>query len=127
MHHAVETLDVWKKTCQFMVRLHSALEGCREAWLREHLLRTTLAVAGNIAKGAERGSRHGFIRYLTLAATGVADVRAQLRIAEDIAAVDNRDAQNLIAMTTSISAMLQALTTALRTLNAETRTLTPTP
>jgi len=127
MHHAVETLDVWQKTCQFIVQLHNALNNCPEPWLREQLLRTALAAASNIAKGAERGARHGFIRYLTGAATSVADVRAQLHIAERIAAVSRRDALDLIDQAASIGAMLQALIAALRKLNAETRTLTPAP
>lgn len=119
MYESFEELEVWKRACQFSVRIYELLRECREFGLRDQMQRAAVSIASNIAEGAERGGKD-FIRYLTIARGSAAELRTQCYIACRIGILTTDQIQPLVAELKEISKMLTGLAHSVkRRLNTE--------
>ncbi len=114
MYQSFEELDVWKRGCGLVVKLHHALRQIQEFWLRDHVLRTALSIPSNIAEGAERNSKREFARFLAYAKGSAGELRTQLYLAMQIGAIDVTMGNELVEETKKISGMLYNLAHSLK-------------
>lgn len=118
MYQSFEELDVWKRGCGLVVKLHHTLRHVQEFWLRDHVLRTALSIPSNIAEGAERNSKREFARFLAYAKGSAGELRTQLYLAMQIGAIDAATGKELVEETKRISGMLYSLAHSLKRASA---------
>ncbi len=118
MYQSFEELDVWKRGCGLVVKLHQTLRHVQEFWLRDHVLRTALSIPSNIAEGAERNSKREFARFLAYAKGSAGELCTQLYLAMQIGAIDAATGKELVEETKRISGMLYSLAHSLKRASA---------
>ena len=82
-----EDLDAWKiarELTRDVYRITQADEFSRDFGLKNQIRKASVSVMSNIAEGFERGTRPEFHRFLTMAKSSCAEVRAQLYVALDV-------------------------------------------
>ncbi len=73
------------------------------------MLRASVSIPSNIAKGSERGTIPEFKRFTNIAIGSAAELRTQVYIAQKTKNLSNSDAMEMVQELKSISKMLQAL------------------
>ena len=53
---ALDSLDVWKRSCRLSVDVYKLAGKCRNSGLKDQITRSALSVPSNIAEGYERDS-----------------------------------------------------------------------
>ena len=109
------SLHVWLRA-RLLVQLVGALtRSMRNAGdLRDQLRRAAISVASNIAEGAERGSDRDFLRFLRIADGSLAELEAQLTLAEDLGCAPLTDLRQVSATARDVGRMLGGLMAAIR-------------
>ena len=77
---ALESLEVWKRSCRLSVDLYRLLRNCKDYGLKDQITRSALSVPSNIAEGYERDSTAEFLRFLRIAKGSCGELRTQLYI-----------------------------------------------
>ncbi len=72
-------------------------------------MQSAVAIASNIAEGAEKDSRSEYLHFLHIAKGSSAELRTQVYIAQHIGIVSDPPASALVAECKEISAMPQCL------------------
>ena len=106
---ALESLDVWKRSCRLSVELYRCLGDCREYGYRDQVTRSALSVPSNIAEGYERDSPREFSRFLRIAKGSCGELRTQLYIGAEAGFVEKEQALAYIREAVEISKMLHGL------------------
>ena len=104
-----EDLEVWKRSCRLAVRVYGLLKDCRDFGLKDQMTRSAVAIASNIAEGAERDSIPDFVRFLHIAKGSAAELRTQAYIARQVDLIPAAESEELAAELKKISAMLHNL------------------
>jgi four helix bundle protein len=110
-YRSFEDLDVWKRSCQFAVKIYELLKDCRDFGLKDQITRSAVSVPSNISEGCERGSKADFIRFLHIAKGSAAELRTQIYIAERVGLLSKENKDEMVQELKEISSMLQGLIT----------------
>jgi four helix bundle protein len=110
-YRSFEDLDVWKRSCQFAVKIYELLKDCRDFGLKDQMTRSAVSVPSNISEGCERGSKADFIRFLHIAKGSAAELRTQIYIAERVGLLSKENKDEMVQELKEISSMLQGLIT----------------
>jgi four helix bundle protein len=106
---ALESLDVWKRSCRLSVELYKCLGDCRDYGFRDQVTRSALSVPSNIAEGYERDSPREFSRFLRIAKGSCGELRTQLYIGADAGFMAKDKAMGFVNEAAEISRMLHGL------------------
>ncbi len=106
---ALESLDVWKRSCRLSVELYRCLGDCRDYGYRDQVTRSALSVPSNIAEGYERDSPREFSRFLRIAKGSCGELRTQLYIGAEAGFTEKEKAMAYIREAVEISKMLHGL------------------
>lgn len=101
-----EDLKIWQEGIELVVKVYSALKGCKDFGLRDQMQRSAVSIPSNIAEGFDRKSNKEFVRFLRIAKASCAELRTQLIIAKRISLFDS---ESLIKDTRKLSAMMQKM------------------
>jgi len=104
-----EDLEVWKKSVALSVDVYSTLRDCRDYGFKDQITRSCLSIASNIAEGMERQTLPDKIKFLDYARGSCGEFRTQAIVGSKAGMVDPRIAEEWIAQSRSISAMIQGL------------------
>jgi len=64
---ALQSLDVWKRSCRPAADLYRMLGACRDRCYKEQVARAALCIPSHIAEGYERRSTKAVVQYLRIA------------------------------------------------------------
>ena len=117
MGSSFEDLEVWKKACRLSVMLYGLLKNCNDYGMKNQILRSAVSIPSNIAEGSERNSIPEFRRFINIAKGSAAELRTQVYISKEVNILAKTDAAEIIQECKSISKMLQALHSSLKTEN----------
>jgi len=106
---ALESLDVWKRSCRLSVELYRCLGDCRDYGYRDQVTRSALSVPSNIAEGYERDSPREFSRFLRIAKGSCGELRTQLYIGAEAGFMEQEKTMTYIHEAIEISKMLHGL------------------
>ena len=106
---ALESLEVWKRSCRLSANIYSLLTKSRQYGFRDQVTRSGLSIPSNIAEGYERNSRKEFVRFLRYAKGSCGELKMQLYIRIEAGFVDDGQAKRLIREAREISCMIQGL------------------
>ncbi|MBI5853684.1 MAG: four helix bundle protein [Nitrospirae bacterium] len=79
-------LVVWQKAKDLAVRMYqlAASGGLgRDSGLRDHICRSAVSIASNLAEGDERGTDREAVRFFYIAKGSLAEFRTQIQIAHE--------------------------------------------
>jgi len=108
----LEDLEVFRDARGIVRRVYDLVVTTKTAHrypLRDQLLRASLSVVSNIAEGFERDGDREFLQFLSQAKGSCGELRAQLRVAEDLAFVSEQVVQPLIEDAMRLSRRLARL------------------
>src|SRR4030067_1037494 len=100
---ALESLDVWKRSCRLSVELYRCLGDCRDYGYRDQVTRSALSVPSNIAEGYERDSPREFSRFLRIAKGSCGELRTQLFIGAEAGVMEKEKGMTYIHEDVEIS------------------------
>lgn len=106
-----DSLSLAKKVCQFTEFVRSE----RKFYLSDQMNRAALSIVSNIAEGSDSGSDASFCRYLNIASSSLAEIRAQLDLCKEIGLIDVGTYQTLESKATKIYFRIKALKSSLNT------------
>jgi four helix bundle protein len=92
-----EELEIWQEARRLYREVYGSLRGCKDYSFRDQMQRAALSVMNNIAEGFERKTKKDFAHFLDLAKGSAGEVRSMTFAAEDIAIIQNGDAEHLRA------------------------------
>ena len=113
-YNSFEDLEVWKRACQLAVRMYDALKDCRDYGLRDQMTGAAVSIPSNVAEGAERDSKAGYMRFLRIAKGSAAELRTRVYIAQRIGVFCESQADEFINELKELSAMLHGLIKSLK-------------
>ena len=116
---ALESLDVWKRSCRLSVELYKLLSDCRDFGFRDQVTRSALSIPSNIAEGYERDSSKEFSRFLKIAKGSCGELRTQLYIGTEAGFIERAKAKEFIQEATEIARMIQGLIKHYKTLTIQ--------
>jgi len=106
---ALESLEVWKRSCKLSVQLYKAMNNCREYGFKDQITRSALSVPSNIAEGYEHGTGKSRIQFLTIAKGSCGELWTQLLIGRKAGFIENETGKKLELESKEISKMLYGL------------------
>jgi four helix bundle protein len=105
-------LLVWSKAKRLAIEVYRRTgEGSlgKDFALRDQLRRAAISVCSNIAEGDERDTDREAVRYFYIAKGSVAELIAQLEIAEGVGYLSGEEYERLEAVADEVSRMLRGL------------------
>jgi four helix bundle protein len=105
-------LEVWKKSKALAVDIYRATssgELARDFGLRDQMRRAAVSVCSNIAEGDERETDKESVRFFYVAKGSVAELVAQLEIAEAVGYLNGTENSRLVSLCDEIARMLRGL------------------
>jgi four helix bundle protein len=107
-------LRVWQQARRLLQMVSSATTHMKpEGDLKSQLRRAAISVVSNIAEGAEKSDAE-FCRFLSIALGSNAEIFAQITIACDLGLIDGKLANEIIALSHHIGAMIKKLQMAMK-------------
>lgn len=104
-----EDLEVWKRATKLSGTIYKELKGLRDYGFRDHITRSGLSVASNIAEGFERGSQKENIVFLSYAKGSSGELRTQIYIGMDIGYIGKKVGEEWLKEARELSSMLSGL------------------
>jgi four helix bundle protein len=107
-----EDLEIWKESRRLTKTIYQLTRNSRFAKdfsLRDQIRRAVISIMSNISEGFERGGNQEFIQFLYVAKGSCGEVRSQLYVALDQEYVDQKIADNLLAVLKRLSIMIKHL------------------
>ena len=92
-----EELEIWQEARRLYREVYGSLRGCKDYSFRDQMQRAALSVMNNIAEGFERKTKKDFAHFLDLAKGSAGEVRSMTLAAEDIAIIQEGEAEQLRA------------------------------
>ncbi|HKP45029.1 MAG TPA: four helix bundle protein [Pyrinomonadaceae bacterium] len=111
-----ETLDVWKKSIDFVVAVYQATESFpndEKFGLTSQLRRASVSIPANIAEGAGRRSSKEFAHFLSNSQGSASEVDTELLIANKLAYLAEEKYVSLRAALDEIGRMITGLSKSL--------------
>ena len=119
-----EDLEVWRlgmEVAEAVYAVSSGFPGSERFGLAAQIRRAAVSIPSNIAEGHARTSTRDFLRFLSIAAGSLAEVRTQLLLARRLGFIPQDTSTSLLARLDETGRTLRGLT---RSLNAK---LPPNP
>jgi four helix bundle protein len=107
-----EQLIVWQKAASIFELIHAmTAEGLfrGDHSLKNQLRRASISIPSNIAEGFGRYSNKEFMRFLSIANGSTYEVQCQVKLAQRINYIGEKEAQTLIEKCREISRMIEGL------------------
>ena len=105
-------LKVWQESKQLAVEIYKLTNNetfNKDYGLKDHIQRSAVSIASNIAEGSERDTDKEFIRFLYIAKGSLAELITQLEIAYEIGYIAKDELQNQEEKCNSIARKIGAL------------------
>ena len=105
-------LRVWRAAKELAVMIYRTTargQLARDFGLRDQLRRAAISIPSNIAEGDERDTNRDSVRFLYLAKGSFAELRTQLEIAHEVAALNRETCELLESKCSEVGRMLGAL------------------
>jgi four helix bundle protein len=112
-----EDLEVWKRAVELSAEVYRQLAKCTEFGFRDQITRAALSIPSNIAEGMERSSVPDRTKFLDYARGSCGEFRTQVIVGAKAGLIGNHLADEWIATSRSLSAMIQGLARSLKTAN----------
>lgn len=112
-----EDLKVWQKAMRLLEEVYAVTEvfPAKERFrLVDQLCRAAISIPSNIAEGSGRRSTKEYIRFINVAYGSLMECETQLHIASNLQYIQRQKLNDLLAITSEIARMLNALYTALK-------------
>lgn len=107
-----EDLIAWQKARWLTKEIYMVTRKgsfAKDFGLSQQIQKAAVSVMSNIAEGFERGSRKEFCRFLAIAKSSCAEVRAQLYIAFDIGYLEQIEFERLLAQAEEVGRIIGGL------------------
>ena len=104
-----EELDVWKRSARLSAELYRYFQFSKDFDFRDQITRSGLSIPSNIAEGYERDTAKDRSKFLTYAKGSCGELRTQIYIGMEIAAIEKEQGQKWIQETLELSRMLYSL------------------
>jgi four helix bundle protein len=107
-----KSLDVWQLSKDLTVKIYTVTENfpAKEQFgLTSQIRRSAISTISNIAEGSAKGSNPDFARFISIAQGSIAELEAQLIIANEIKYLDNNLFNELCEKISIIGKMLKGL------------------
>ena len=112
-----EDLKIWAHARALVQEIYSVTnkgQFSKDFGLRDQIRRASVSIMSNIAEGYERDGTAEFIQFLSIAKGSAGEVRCHLYIARDQNYLSQEKFDQLKAMATDVSKMVNGLITYLR-------------
>lgn len=112
-----EDLQVWQLAKDLAVKLYKLTDqfpAKEQFGLTSQIRRASVSIPSNIAEGSSRNSNLEFARFISIASGSAAELKTQLIISKEIGFLQNNDYLLLEEQINSISKMLKALRTSIK-------------
>ncbi len=116
-YESFKELRVWQEAKMLAVDIYRITANgglAKDYGLKDHMQRSAVSIASNIAEGYERNSDREFIRFLMISKGSLSELRTQLEIAKDIKYIDQKAFDQLEEKCNKIGSMLTKLIKARR-------------
>jgi four helix bundle protein len=104
-----EDLGVWQKSFKLAVDIFEITKLDKNYVIKDHLIKTALSVASNIAEGFERSSNKEYIRFLDILKGSSGELRTQLMFAQAVNIIEFSKAEEMITECKEVGKMLGGL------------------
>ncbi|MCB9455819.1 MAG: four helix bundle protein [Anaerolineaceae bacterium] len=107
-----EDLIAWQKARKLTAAVYQVTrqgDFARDFGLSSQIQRASVSVMSNIAEGFERNNPGDFSRFLTIAKSSCAEVRAQLYVALDVGYLNQGQFSELMQQSTEVSRLISGL------------------
>ena len=107
-----KSLDVWQLSKDLTVKIYAITENfpAKEQFgLTSQIRRSAISIISNIAEGSAKGSNADFARFISIAQGSIAELEAQLIIANEIKYLDNNLFNEICEKISIIGKMLRGL------------------
>jgi four helix bundle protein len=109
-----EELEVWKRSVELSSQIYVGTKDIRDFGFRDQLTRAGLSIPSNIAEGMERSTAADQCKFLDYARGSCGEARTQIVVGSKVGFIVQSIADNWIAETKVISAMIQGLIKSIR-------------
>ena len=112
-----EDLECWQEAVNLAEKIYKITkqgEFKSDFGFRDHIRKTAISVASNIAEGKERETVNEFIRFLYIAKGSAGELRTQLIIANRIGYLNDQEKLELIEKIVKIGGMIGNLIKSLK-------------
>lgn len=117
-----EELEVWQMAMQLVTRIYNATNNgdfAKDFSLKDQIRRSAISIPSNISEGFERDSIRQFIYFLHTAKGSCGELRTQLRIAEKLNYVNDKESSELAEECIAVSRQLAGFIGYLKTKNLQ--------
>jgi four helix bundle protein len=107
-----KSLEVWQLSKDLTATIYAVTENFptkEQFGLTAQIRRAAISIISNIAEGSAKGSNADFARFIAIAQGSIAELEAQLIIANEIKYLDNKIFNELCQKITTIGKMLKGL------------------
>lgn len=112
MIKSFEEMDVWKKSHQFVLKVHEVIKlfpSDEKYRIIDQLLRASVSIPTNIAEGTGRYSTKDYIRFLYIARGSLEEVKYLLFLSRDLKFLEDEIYEDLRNLLDEIGKMLNGL------------------
>jgi four helix bundle protein len=110
-----EDLEVWQRAVSLSADVYRQMASCKDFGFRDQITRSALSIPSNIAEGMERSSVPDRSKFLDYARSSCGEFRTQVTVGAKADFIEKALADEWIACSRSLSAMIQGLIRSLKT------------
>ena len=101
-----EDIIAWQKARILTIKVYKLFENQKDFGFNNQIQRAAVSVMNNIAEGFERRSNNEFKYFLNVSKGSVGEVRSMLYLALDLNKIEQKDFDEIYALTLDISKLL---------------------
>ena len=109
-----EDLEVWQRAVALSADVYRRMASCTDFGFRDQITRSALSIPSNIAEGMERSSVPDRSKFLDYARGSCGEFRTQVIVGSRAGLLERELAEEWIAASRTISAMVQGLIRSLK-------------
>jgi len=112
-----EDLEVWQRAVALSADVYRKMATCKDFGFRDQITRSALSIPSNISEGMERSSVPDRTKFLDYARGSCGEFRTQATVGFRAGFLEPALAEEWIAASRTLSAMIQGLIRSFKTVN----------
>jgi len=116
--NSFEGIEAWKLARRLTKEVYSVSntsDFSKDFGLKDQIRRASVSIMSNISEGFERDGSKEFMQFLSIAKGSSGEVRSQLYVLLDCGYIEQKDFDELMRMTTTVSKLISGLMKYLKT------------